>query len=311
MRHGVILLLAVLAALPLFSAERARDRVRADLKKSGIRVGVSFKDKSYVFIGYHAAETNLSTHVAMRESFYQRAVLRAKHDLLKARRTTVTAGDTVQMLDDGVQSVILTKSTCKYLSEAQLHGSSVIASAESWDADKGVYEVAVAVAWSRKLEADGLRAAGRGLPSGDEVEDSPEWEKELSKLHLAGVIGSRQFVDSQGKRRFFGVGAADIEGRRGKQLRDAVRIAELRAARNLGFALHSDAALQDTAVSVLKMMNSGGLSETEAWEEFVMRVSQRCARTIMGHEVFSADTVVHPLTGHRLYISVYGVEPNE
>lgn len=307
----VFILLAVVSSLfPVF-AERssARAIVEDGLTKAGIQLVGDSDEKGRVFVGCHEGEVDRSLVMANRESFFLQAVLKAKHDLMRERYVKLSASHSVERQDDGEKRMVLTKSMCKCLSEIQMHGSVVIDSAESYDEEHGVYEVAVAVAWSEKLEAEGLKAANRGLPKGTVVEIDPEWEKELRKKDLSRLFGSRAFVDGAGRHRFYGVGAADVEGLNPLKRRNAMRLANMLAKRNLAFALYSDAAMKDVAVSIYARMTSGELTETRAWEEFVSQVSNRSAKIFQGHEVFSSDQVVHPLTGHRLYVSVCGVEP--
>ena len=314
MKRGVILLGVVLTGImPVFSASehvRARDVVKATLKSEGVRIGVNPREKSYVFVGYHAAETNLTSGsvARMRESFFRQAVLGAKHDLMRARRLGVSSADKVEIAHDGSRQRILTTSMCRYLAEVEMHGSGVIASAESWNQDKGVYEVAVAVKWSAELEAEGVRLANKGLPIMGLREETSVWTEELRKYELPSLMGCRRFVDSSGKVRFFAAASRELGGKTPAQKVKSMRMAQMQASVNLASGLSADVAMRDAAVSVLRMLSARKITEAQAWEELVSRVVERNALTVRGREVFTDNNVVDPLTGKRVFVSVYGIE---
>ena len=299
-------------ALNVFAQDGAHKEVRAVLKRSEIKVGVDREKMRYVFIG--SCEIKV-TDPANDSKFHQKrsncakiAELRAKRDLMKARSVKVTLADSTESMSDGDRSIILTKSLCKFIAEDQHTGSTVLCSAESWDDQTGQYQVAVAVAWSEKLEADGGRLQ---VPISDPsfADEDPEWERWVKSVNIESVFGSRQFKDSRGFRRYVGIGSADIDGKKGKALKDAYTVAKLTAKEQLAFALYSESESRDVAKTILAQIQMGDVEETDAWERFESEVIRRCKGKILRADmVYDSDELKNPITGRPMFVAVYGVK---
>lgn len=315
---GFLLLFAgVIEASSLYAVGNgAVMEVKAILKRSGIKLGVDRDRDRYVFIGTCEKEVadpaNNEKFSEVRDDCAKIAELAAKRDLMKARYIKATLHDSVEAGSVDGKAVVFTKSLCKYVSEASHTGSTVLCSAESWDDESKVYQVAVAVAWSKKLEESGTKHLQATMPTGDAVDDDPEWERWVKSVNLASVFGSRQFLDSSGARRYVGIGSMEIDGKRGKALKDAYTVAKRRAVSNLAFAVYSDAVSVDVAKTVLAQMQEGKLEETDAWESFTSEVLRKCKNKIVrGHEVYDSEDFVNPISGKSIYITVYGIEKSQ
>ena len=147
------------------------------------------------------------------------------------------------------------------------------------------------------------------LPPDNLAKDDGEWLKWVESVQIASVIGSRRFKDQLGKFRYVGVGAADIQGKSGMALKNAMRIAQMSAKENLSFAIYSEMVSCDMASSVLEDIAAGSLRIEDAWETFDKRVIRLCkGKIVRGHEVYSSAEIVHPITGRKLFVSVYGID---
>lgn len=309
----IVVLAACTALAPnVFAQDGAIKEVRAVLKRSEIKVGVDREKMRYVFIG--SCDVKVTDPASdpkfhhKRSSCAKIAELRAKRDLMKARSVKVTLADSTESISDGDRSIILTKSLCKFIAEDQHTGSTVLCSAESWDDQTGQYQVAVAVAWSQKLEADGGRVQVQTADPTFDDED-PEWERWVKSVNIESVFGSRQFKDSRGFRRYVGIGSADIDGKRGKALKDAYTVAKLTAKEHLAFALYSESESRDVAKTVLAQIQTGAIEETDAWERFESEVIRRCkGKVLRADMVYDSDELKNPITGRPMFVTVYGVK---
>jgi len=317
MKHLILLsFLAAIAGTVCARENDAKQEVAAILARSGVRIGVDSANSRYVFIGVAerkiADPANAPDFMKEREACSCLAELRAKRDLMKARMVRVTIKDTAAVVGDGENTGIQMESLCKFIAEDKKHGSVTLCSAESWDPDSQRYQVAVAVAWSAKLEEQGALLKAAAMPNDDLTEDDPAWGKWAKSVRLESVLGSRQFKDENGNRRYVGVGAKDVDGLMGLKLKSAMRVAQMYAIRNLAFSVYSDSVSRDVAKSVLRQIQQGAITQSDAWESYESEVKRRCDSLILrGHRVYETDELRHPITGHKLYIVVYGIEPDQ
>lgn len=308
-----------LAIVCLFASTAARADARAAvvdiLAKSGIKFGLDKSAQRYVFIGTCSRRVtdpaNDGAFMINRNKMFIVAELNAKRDILNARRAEVTMSDANKIQDAEKGGCEETRAIYKLISRGELNGMTDLCSAESWDGDTKEYQIAVAVSWSAKLSAVAMKVEHRDLPHGTVVTDSPSWEVWAKKQNLETTIGTRQFVDSRGRRYFAGIGAADIDGKRGVLFKKGMRLANAYALRNLAYAVYVDAVSIEVAESVLRVIERDGLSDSEAWETYTNQFMQKIANKIVrGHEVYSCEKI-HPITGRQMYVSVYGIGPDQ
>lgn len=297
------------AALSVFGD--ARMAVAEMLARSRIGIGVDREKNRYVFVGAAERKVQDPAHddsfMTNRNKLFALAEMEGKRQILNARKAQVRAWEGNSISEGGEGGVEETRSVFTLLSQAKMNGMTAIASAESWDASTKVYQVAVAVSWSVKLADVGIRAANKGLPTEEIHGESPEWRKWAKKVRLANVLGGRYFTGDDGVRRFVGIGAADIEGKSGLRLKMSMRLAQSHALKNLAYAVYADRVSEETAESALRIVESGKMSDSQAWETYSNMFSQKIAgKIVRGNEVYSTE-VEHTITGRKMYISVYGV----
>lgn len=293
------------------SSGGAESLVRERLAAKNIAVGADVATGRYVFIGMCPRE--MSDPVAepkfprLRRECAEVAELAAKRDILCAYRMRVNAHDEVSFHSDGETSERTTASVMEVLSEESLSGASVVASAESWDAATGLYQVAVAVAWTKKLVAAAVDSTPPTAPVSEE-EDQAEWDRWLEGIDLSIALGMRQFVDSRGLRRFAGIGCADVEGKAGAALNAARIVAETEAKASLALGLYGDSEMQSVATkTMVERESSSGELSADAWATFVGKIRARCRNKQLRGRVVRSETVVHPVTGRHMLVCVYGM----
>lgn len=293
-------------------AVRAVDAVRDILRKSGVKVGLDRVNMCSVAIGSCARDME---NPAQDPEFLQKrnecallAELDARRNLVKMRRQTMRLKDAAQLV--GVDDVadISVASYYESLCGGELGGVMVLCSAESWNPKTRRYQVTVAVGQSAKSVA-----AAKAL-SLDEVkiveggEEDPEWAAWARTANLAGMVGSRGFVDSEGRLRFVGIGFVDIEELSGRALYLAYRQAKIRAARNLAYLMRADLASKEVLKTLVQAVAAGTMTNAAAWEEYTSRLVQKTSdyQMVHGHQVYETD-VCHPITGRKMHVSVYGL----
>ncbi len=98
-----------------------------------------------------------------------------------------------------------------------------------------------------------------------------------------------------------------VEGKTGASLRAAYRIAQMDARRNLELFVNFDFASKQVLASLVQSVAAGEMTETVAWEKYTSLVSEKCKEVLLQCcEIYAAD-VRHPLTGHLMHVSVFGL----
>ena len=308
---AALLLAACLPLLASGSVGGAESLVRERLAAKGIAVGADAATGRYVFVGTCGRE--MSDPAAepkfprVRRECAEVAELSAKRDILRAFRMRVNARDEVSFRSDDETSERTTTSVMEILSAEALSGASVVASAESWDAATGLYQVAVAVAWTKKLVSAAVDAAPPPAPVSEE-EDQAEWDRWLEGIDLSIALGMRQFVDSRGLRRFAGIGCADVEGKTGAARNAARIVAETEATASLAFGLYGDSEMKSVAtMAMTERESASGELSADAWATFAGKVRARCRNKQLRGRVVRQEEVVHPVTGRHMLVCVYGM----
>lgn len=316
MTKGILLLFIAFstASVALAAPQGAEARVRGILAQSGIKCGVDATNGRYVFVG--TCEREIADPVASKTFMRTRsesaavAELTAKRDILVAFKPSFSGEDSDVVRADATGSRRITTSVFKTLASENLEGASVLCSAESWDAATGLYQIAVAVAWSKKLLSEAVNAVPPGAPRPD-AEEQAEWDAWVEKQDFSATLGGRQFKDSRGVRRFVGIGCVDVEGKIGAAYNAARIVAETEARASLALALYGDSEMKNEAVQQMSMTENDGVVSTEAWEKFASSIRLRCkAKQIKGNVVHRTE-VVHPITGRRMLVVVFGMRPED
>ena len=199
-------------------------------------------------------------------------------------------------------------SSVETLAKAPLMGATLLAQAESWDAEEEEYQVAVLLVWSEKLEQ-----AASTILSGNPVKAKPRQGKSIGEWargqDLSTMVGSRQFIDDQGSRWYVGAYGSLLDGSSSAK-RAAKGRADLYAKKELAVALFADLETQKQAQTALQTRNAG-LGEkdhTAVAESFAESTRQSIEnRQISGASKILSKTVRHPVSGHKLYVSLYAI----
>ena len=246
----------------------------------------------------------------LRDELAMVAVLDAKVEIAHLLRDEFTTDErTVRAVSgEGGPETAVRTSDHRARSEHVWLGMTVICTAESFK--DGVYSVCAAVGWSQETE-DAVRKQLAAPPPARKPAasgPSPEWAVWAAKQDFAHVFGPRTFVDSAGVRRYVGIAFADVEGKQGKPLLDARRDARVKASRNLLFSVFSDLEAEQLVSQTMVTADDKVVSfDTDVRN----RILQRCqSKHLLDDEVFST-TIVHPLTGRAMFVSVAGVEPEK
>lgn len=202
------------------------------------------------------------------------------------------------------------ESTTTMISKMPLLGASILTQTESWDEKDGTYSISMAVVWSRKMQEAAKRIlVGDFEPAEKKGKFSVhEW---IKLQDLSRMIGSRRITDKDGKTLFIGInaGRADIKASR---LTAAKRDVDVGAYRDVAFALFGDVAAYTEAKSHLKEFDSGEDAETKysRGEKLSDVTSQKIEKlNISGNNRLNSEMTVSPITGKKIYVSVYYLEP--
>ena len=233
----------------------------------------------------------------------------ARAEIMKLVSTRMSGARATRLETDGSAYAESTESLVDVFSNEPLHGCETVCVREEKDGD--TIRVAVAMKWSAAAEAEAV-AAKRGAVDFDALSEADEWTAWASTYDFASSGTTASFTGSDGIRRWVGIGLADIEGKTGISLAAAQRAARQAAGAELAYALFGEAEAQSVAHRLKEASSDGaGTSETLSAQEFENRVTLSVkAKTVRDGEVYTT-TVVHPLSGRKLYVSVVGIEPRD
>lgn len=305
MKRIIALVCLLSSILPLFGRADAERMIMEKLSQAGLELGYDGENKRYLSVSViRATIPNPSTFVAFdqkRSLMGKTAVLNARRDILYMRSVRVKTSDKVDYELCAKDSVKYTKSVIEQFASRKMIGCKTLCTTESYDAASGEYQVAAAVGWSEKVDANAERVWGGG--GADSVDENQicEW---LKNHDLSVMVGGRDFVSADGRAYCVGIGQADVEGLTGFKRVRAIRNAQMRALSELVFAYDLDVVASDVAIRVLKEWNFDGLESRTLWEKFVSEIMGRKHGRIQANEVHSV-VLRHPITGTQKFISVY------
>lgn len=201
-------------------------------------------------------------------------------------------------------------STVETLARGAVVGSTVIATAESWDEENEAYQVAAVVVWSPKL-----KESAEAMLTGkiEKIKPKPgrtvsSW---LKKQDFSTLIGPRQIIDENGTRWFTGAYAEMYQGSSSTK-RAAKARAELFAKKEAAMAIFANLETQKQAVTSAQTINLDiNTSRTNIASSFAEKTSQAINNiNISGGSVISRKEVKHGVTGVPMYVVVYAVSAN-
>jgi len=195
------------------------------------------------------------------------------------------------------------------LSRMPLFGAVTVNQFESWDADSEQYKVALLVMWSKSTEK-----MSRAMITGEElvIPPGPETlQTWLNNQDWATVTGGRRFRDEQGDGWFIGVDARPV-GSSSSSERQARGLAEMSAKKEVAMSLFSDMESKKTAETVMiERTNAQGQDASEALGSYAASLRSSIKnRSISGLQKLYGKKVTHPISGQKIYVSVYGMSSN-
>lgn len=310
LRIGLVWLVLVAAgSMGMASGMSAEDIVRHALGEKGIRAG--FNPDAGFIVNLGVAHTEVPSITGDFEKQRAQSFFLAEAETRVAIMRSINSININWVLLDGggCMERVSTPSGTKSIEHIAFvpYGYQVLDVAETLE--NGILSTAVAVVWSSKLETD-ERIARFSPPEAfpaapDFRQPSPEWGNWFQRQDAGHAQGFRSFRDSEGIRRFAGIGTADIEGKTGGELAAAMAEARKMASANLAYALFWSVEFPRDSFKA-DYPSPYTISSLRTLLRERMDQSRRIA--LNDAEVFST-TVVHPLTGRQLYVSVAGIEP--
>ena len=272
----------------------AYDSIRTQLEANGLEPGYDASSGRLVsigqFISHEIANPAASSFAAVRDHGLEKALHAAKFDILELISANVESTEDSSKEPAGTPNK--TNTTVVSVNET-VTGLRMLAMAESWTPEEGgVYEVAVAVGWSKKSQ-DAVMA--RLLNGPDEAlshEAVTEW---LDGKDLATMLGPAAFSDPDGNLRMLGIGAADSETPGAKAR--AVAAARKFAAFSFPTAIKASRKLVSTMVG-----DEESLDFSQEYDEAV-DPKPRTFLTVLSTEA------VHPISGRKMAVVIVEAIP--
>ncbi len=317
---------AAAPAEPPKKISNAKDEVSAWVKGKKWKRGWDSKKKRFVQISAEdfdcADPAKVQNVMVQRDMAVKRAVLMAKSEIIQSIKTDVDAEDIVAAMSSPTtpadeQKELVSRvqklkqsSSAEFSAEMPLFGATCVRQSESWN--KGKYQIAVALVWSPALER-----SARAIITGNKVVCKPKengksiegWLEDVNPAFMSGPI---QFVDADGTRWFLGVsaGAAD-EDLDSLTLRTNRKVADLSAKQMVAFSLWGDVKSNEAIKQELAAKTLDGKSSTEVARWLESKVSQSIkGLPLRGMTQLLSEEVDHPVTGGRIYVSIYGINQN-
>ncbi|PVZ70653.1 hypothetical protein [Pelagibaculum spongiae] len=218
--------------------------------------------------------------------------------------------DSLQQQAQAIAGEVKLESNSKVsaLAKAPLLGATILAQAESWDAEEEEYQLAVLVVWSEKLEK-----AAQNILLGKVVKTKSkkgrtinEWSKTQD---LSTMVGSRQFRDKDGVRWFIGAYGTLLEGSSSAK-RKAKGIADIMARKEVAVSLFADLETHKQATIAMQTRGTelGGKDSTTVASSFAEKTRQSIEnRQISGMSKLLSRKVKHPVSGQNLYVVLYAI----
>ena len=250
---------------------------------------------------------------SIRDMLSQRALLQAKVQLAEAMSVDAEASlDATEVPEvnasDKVTKTFTSGITLAAKDPQTVFGATILNQAEHFD--NGVYHLAAAVVWSEGLKNGAVEflAPEKPIRAADEEEKSAEYMVEwLSKQDLGTMCGPRQVITPDGERHFLGISSREI-GSNAERNSTNTRLAQIYAVQSLLFSLYSDVSFQDAAVNAMKKITAGGvngITQGEVMESLQRDISVKAKKVLRGLDEIYGEEVVHPITGRKMYVSVY------
>jgi hypothetical protein len=231
-----------------------------------------------------------------------------KYEKAKARyEEAVAAGQVLEQEIAAHQGEITgeSSSSVETMSKMPLFGAVTVQQFESWDEDSERYKVALVVVWGQKLEK-----FTRALIKGEDFEGKKskftikQW---LKKQNLAVSTGSRRVTDEKGNIYFVGI-ASSAEGTSSGSAKKARGISAQFAKKEVVMSIYADIESHKKAEAMMQEKSAGRKTASEAAESFASELKATIEnRKVSGLSKIKGTSVVHPISGQKIYVSVYAI----
>lgn len=289
------------------------EEVELFMAEHRIDFGYDADSESCAFVGTDSRVVHVPVSspgfLVARNAAVKVAERNARAEIMKLVSARLSGTRATRLETDGSTHGESTGSIVDVFSKAPLYGCETVCVREEKEGE--TIRVAVAMKWSAAAEAETV-AAKRGDVDFDALSEADEWADWAATHDFASSGTTASFTGSDGVRRWVGIGLVDIEGKTGLALAAARRSARQFAGAELAYALFGDAEAQSVALRLKEAAGDGtGASESLTVQDFEDRVQLSVkAKAVRDGEVYTT-TVVHPLSGRRLFVSVAGIEPRD
>lgn len=286
----------------------AKEQVEYILKKNGIKISQN-KDRiiQVVEVQMYTPDDPAKDpkFFLKRDQLGKLLILKMKGQIAASVGSVVSAEDKARLFGgEGTNSTISVTSKFESVAKWPLFGVTVIAQAESWNGK--YFTMAAAAVWSKVLH----RAAKATL-LGEDLKVSAgkmtvdQW---LDERDLALMCGPRQLVDPEGNRVFLGIAAREI-GRGAATDMINREAAKTSAMSYLTFSLFADVEQRLAYNAAAQYSQNGEDEAADATDKMDLKLAQRVdERVIPGASEVKSVEVEHPLSGKKVYVSVYSLD---
>lgn len=285
------------------------------LENAGVSIGWNEDRNFYVAkaSAYSAIkDPNVPNFLDIRAIKTFEATITAKSEIISFIKTELSADDLVKISSIDPNLVKSDKvvaqentSTVRTFSSMPLVGAFQVAHFESFE--DGQYEITVILMWSIEQENRVF-----SLLNGKRIDLEPSTislKRFIKNTNWASTIGGRKFVDNKGEFYLFGIGAAALKGKTSAHMKTSKGKSELYAQKELAIALKGDIEMNRLAKDKMQeIINKDGSVENITTSSFAETISQKLeGLKIKGASKRYSDIVLHPLTGHKMFVTVYSL----
>lgn len=295
--------------LKLMKNRLSKLKAYMDKDEADMLAGVTWDDRSKALMDAIIKKIDKQFDTGKISAAKKAKYEKSKAAYLEAKAEMESIEKQAKALNGKIQSE-MTSSVSK-MAKMPLFGSTVIAQSESWNEDSERYQVAVLVCWSKSLHrAARAIAAGEEFKSSRKKKTGKSIQQWLTEQDLAVMCGPRQYLDGDGNRWYYAVSARALP-KASSQRRKAKSLADMFASQMAVYCIYSDLASQKVASQMMQVRNAGDRDDTKVAESMSEKLTQSFKnKTVRGLQQLASRTATHPISGEKIYISVYGINPN-
>ena len=284
--------------------ESAVQEVRQDIEKLGMTEEFNPATEEIVGVGSVFASVDLAA-AGWEEKYVEMvttARLKAAMEVSKVLSANLSAARAVESSSRENSRYKATARVIKMRTEGNPVGCRLIARRQK--VSQGKIQVAVALKWSVKLEAETVGAFTH--PQAVAEEDLEKW---ASQQDLVSMVGPCFWSDGKGRSCFLGVGAAEIKGEGSLAIKNAKRMANIRARRYVAYSFLETLTAQEevSKTSFRKTFDDETVAKAESSYSYTIRSRAKGLMLPGMVQVYSAMNVESPFTHKRMCVSVYAL----